>query len=318
MSVTESFIDISGHPVRVRIHGEGPPLLLINGLGANVATWTSLVEQLRGFTVIAFDAPGTGNSYTPMFPYTISWIADVAARVLNSTGHQRADVLGYSLGGAVAQTFAQRYPERVRRLVIVSSSCGAGAVPGSLRALLAVSTPIRHYTKVGYRTAMNMVNLAPAEKESGLVEEQLAKWQRDATPSVRGYMLQMTAFSTFNSLPWLHRVDKPTLLLSGAADRIVPAVNSAILAAYLPNARLQVFENWGHYLLHDASSGAGAAIVDFLNADDHADSSAWRTARTVDQQVLTDFVRATPRSAHPASYTCGLVRRFHPVKTDKA
>jgi poly(3-hydroxyoctanoate) depolymerase len=317
LPMTERFISISGGPVRVRVRGEGAPLLLINGLGANVATWTPLVEQLGGFKVISFDAPGTGNSYTPLIPYTVSWIADVAIGVLDALGHQRADVLGYSLGGAVAQELAHRYPERVRRLVLVSSSCGAGAVPGALRALLAVSTPMRHFTKTGYRLAMNMVSLAPAEKESGIVEQQLAKWQRDATPSVRGYMLQMTAFSTFHSLPWLHRVRQPTLVLAGAADRIVPAVNSAILAAYLADARLRVFDKWGHYLLHDAASGAAATVADFLGAEDHATSSAWDTARPVSQQDLKQFVRAAPRSAHPASCTSGLVRRLHPVKKGK-
>ena len=315
--MTQRIINISGGPVRVRIGGEGAPLLLINGLGANVATWTPLVEQLGGFKVISFDAPGTGNSYTPLFPYTISTIADVANGVLDALGHQRADVLGYSLGGAVAQELARRHPERVRRLVIVSSSCGAGAVPGALRALLAVSTPIRHFSKTGYRFAMNMVSLAPAEKESGIIEQQLAKWQRDATPSVRGYMLQMTAYSTFHSLPWLHRVRQPALILAGAQDRIVPAVNSAILAAYLADARLQVFDKWGHYLLHDASSGAAATVADFLSAEDHANSSAWGSARTVSQQDLKQFVREAPRSAHPASCTSGLVRRLHPVKKGK-
>jgi poly(3-hydroxyoctanoate) depolymerase len=318
VDMTERVIEVSGGPVRVRIRGEGTPLLLINGLGANVAMWTPLVEQLGGFKVITFDAPGTGNSYTPLFPYTIAGIADVASEVLDALGHQRADVLGYSLGGAVAQELAQRYPERVRRLVIVSSSCGAGAVPGSLRALLAVSTPLRQFTKTGYRLAMNMVNLAPAEKESGIVERQLAKWQREARPSVRGYMLQMTAFSTFHSLPWLHRVRQPALVLAGAQDRIVPAVNSAILATYLADARLQVFDKWGHYLLHDASSGAAATIADFLSAEDHASSSAWTTARTLSQQDLKQFVREAPRSAHPASFTSALVRRLHPVEKDKA
>ena len=67
-----------------------------------------------------------------------------------------------------------------------------------------------------------------------------------------GYMLQMTAFSTFNSLPWLHRVSQPTLVLSGEQDRLMPVANSAVLASHLPNARLRVFEHWGHYLLHDS------------------------------------------------------------------
>ena len=85
-------------------------MLLINGLGANVATWTPLVEQLTGFQLISFDAPGTGMSKSPARPYRIAHIAEVARRVLDEVGVERADVLGYSLGGAVAQQLAYRSP----------------------------------------------------------------------------------------------------------------------------------------------------------------------------------------------------------------
>ena len=139
--------------------------------------------------------------------------------VLDDVGHERADVLGYSLGGAVAQQLAFSEPERVRRLTLVSSSCGAGGLPGSLQALLAVSTPLRHYTKSGYRAAMRMIHLAPAEKERGIVDRQIASLAPGTGSLDVGYMLQMTAFSTFNSLPWLHRVSQPTLVLSGEQDR---------------------------------------------------------------------------------------------------
>ena len=274
----ERFVDIGGRQVRVRVTGDGPPVLLINGLGANVATWTSLVGQLKGFEVIAFDAPGVGRSPAPFVPYTIGKIADVARRVLDELGHDHADVLGYSLGGAVAQQLAATDPERVRRLVLVSSSCGAGAIPGSLPALLAVSTPARHYARFGYRVSMRMMNLAPAERESGYVEAQHGDWHREAPPSPRGYLLQMAAFSTFHSLPWLHRVTSPALVFSGSHDRLIPLANAAVLAAYLPNAKLRVFDRWGHYMLHDPTSGAGATVADFFGAGRHTSSAAWKSS----------------------------------------
>ena len=67
-----------------------------------------------------------------------------------TSGLDHVDVLGYSLGGAVAQQLAFDHPRRVRRLVLVSSSCGAGGCPGLVAALLAVMTPARHYSKSGY------------------------------------------------------------------------------------------------------------------------------------------------------------------------
>lgn len=312
--VDERSIEVFGRSVRVRVHGKGPPVLLINGLGANVTTWNALLGELEGFEVITFDAPGTGLSQSPLVPYTIDRIAEVARQVLDHTGHQRADVLGYSLGGAVAQRLAFKEPERVRRLVLVSSSCGAGGIPGSVKALMAVTTPARHYSKAAYDLTYKLVDLAPAERESTAVRAQNANWHRDAPPSPLGYLLQMTAFWTFHSLPWLPRLTHPTLVLTGTEDRLMPMANSAVLAAYLPDARLSVYERWGHYLLHDPASGAGATIADFLGTEDHEASTSWKNARTVGPHDLAAFVKAAPRSAHPAHVTGGLVRRRHPLQ----
>lgn len=312
--VEDQILSIFGRRVRVRVHGEGAPLLLINGLGSNIGMWQPLLDDLGAFQVITFDAPGTGRSQAPLLPYRLSQIADVAARVLDSLGHQQADVLGYSLGGGVAQELARRHPDRVRRLVLVSTSPGAGSVPGSMRALMAVMTPARHHAKSGYRIAMKMVKLAPAEKESEQLRRLAIDWHHEVPPTVRGYALQMTAFARFNSLPWLHRVDHPTLVAAGTHDRIIPLANGALLAGHLPEARLHVVERWGHYLLHDANSGAGQAIASFLAAADHRDSATWRSAATVDRARMAEFLKSAPWSAHPGQLVNGLVRWLYPVR----
>lgn len=311
---TEHFLDVAGRTVHVGVQGSGPPLLLINGLGGNTAMWGQLVDQLPDRQVISFDAPGAGRSDAPVLPYSVAHIARVAAHVLDELGYDEVDVLGYSLGGGVAQQLAHDFPQRVRRLVLVSTSCGAGAVPGSLVALMAVMTPLRHYVKSGYRIAMKMVDLAPAEKKSDTLRHQWDGWHHESPPSWRGSFLQMTAFSVFNSLPWLHEVKQPTLLLTGSHDRLVPMANSAVLAAYLPNARLRVVKNWGHYLLHDAASGAARMVSDFLSAQDYGTSEAWTGARAIGVDEMRTFVRASPRSAHYTQYTNGLVRRANPVQ----
>lgn len=311
----ERFITVFGLRVRVQVHGEGPPVLLINGLGANVATWTPLIKQLHGFQVIGFDAPGTGLSQAPKVPYKVARMVEVATRVLDAVGVERADVLGYSLGGSVAQRLAYQEPQRVRRLVLVSSSCGIGGVPGSLRALLAVSTPARHYAKTAHRVTMRVVNLAPAEKDSRPIKEEVRDWHHEAAPSLLGYALQMAAFTTFHSLPWLHDVAQPTLVMSGSHDRLMPMANSAVLSAYLGNARLHVVQGWGHYLLHDAASGAAITIADFLAADDLVSSSAWTNASTVTPADMARSLQAAPRSAHPGTLTSKVIRGLCRTRT---
>ena len=95
--------------------------------------------------MIAFDAPGTGRSATPPIPLSLEALARVAEGVLDELGVEQADVLGYSFGGAVAQRLARRAPERVRRLVLAATTPGWGGVPGSLRTLARMSTPLRYY-----------------------------------------------------------------------------------------------------------------------------------------------------------------------------
>ncbi len=314
--VTERFIEVGGRSLRVRAHGQGPPVLLINGLGANVATWTPLIHQLAGFQVIAFDAPGVGRSDSPRAPYAISHLVNVAGQVLDEFGLDQADVLGYSLGGSVAQQLAMQHPDRVRRLALASASCGTGGVPGALRALLAVSVPARHYAKSGYNVTMRMIDLAPEEKKSAMLGQQ-SSYHQEALPSPLGYMLQMGAFTTFNSLPWLHRIEQPTLVLSGSEDRLMPMANSAILAAYLPEARLRVFEGWGHYLLHDPASGAGAAVAEYFRAASPDRSRAWRDGRVVRPDDMADYIRMAPKSAHFGYVTGGWVRRRFPLQSGK-
>ena len=96
-------------------------------------SWASFAGALRDRTVIAFDAPGVGASETPVVPYSMPMLSDVAARVLDAVGIEKADVVGYSHGGAVAQQFAVGHPTRVNRLVLLATACGVGAVPGHPR-----------------------------------------------------------------------------------------------------------------------------------------------------------------------------------------
>ena len=112
--------------------------------------WTPLLAALTDVRVIAFDAPGTGRSALPAIPVTMEGLAGLAEGVLDRLGYGEVDVLGYSFGGPVAQRLARRAPERVRRLVLAATTPGWGGVPGSLRTLVRMSTPLRYYWRSYY------------------------------------------------------------------------------------------------------------------------------------------------------------------------
>jgi poly(3-hydroxyoctanoate) depolymerase len=299
---------IRGHTLHVSISGSGPPVLLINGLGGSLGMLSDLRDDLEGHRVIIFDAPGTGKSPAPWHIYGIDWVAGLALDLLSEVGCDEVDVVGYSLGGAAAQEIARQAPERVRRLVLVASGCGWGMVPGRISSAAVAVLPVRYYSKTLYKLTTRLV-AGGAEATSGFLERTIAD-RFSSRPSMRGYALQLGAAWLWTSLPWLHEIAAPTLVLAGAEDTLVPSANSEILASRIPNARLVLVDGWGHLLLYDGTSGAGRLIADFLGAADLDASDTWTNARLVTHEeacAATDRVRRV----EPASAILRAFRNLH-------
>ena len=117
---------VNGISVAYEVQGSGPPLLLIMGYRLSSRAWPpEFIDALaKRFTLILFDNRGTGLSEKPAFGYALSNIAKDICGLLEHLAIPRAHVLGYSMGGAVAQELACRYPERVQRLVLCATLCG--------------------------------------------------------------------------------------------------------------------------------------------------------------------------------------------------
>jgi pimeloyl-ACP methyl ester carboxylesterase len=180
--------------------------------------------------VVSFDAPGVGDSPTPVLPLSMPSLAAVAVAVLEAAGLAEADVLGFSHGGAVAQQLARDAPDRVRRLILVSTSCGVGATPGRRgETLHALGTPAAGYP-----------------------------WP---FPDPLGLLWQSLAFSSWSSIPFLGAIRAPTLVVCGTGDRIVPPINSRVLAGRIADASL-VMVPGGHDLQRSIPASALARIVE--------------------------------------------------------
>ena len=115
-------VQLHGHQVTYRTAGDGPVLLLLHGVTNSSQTWEPVAEELAGsFTVIAPDLLGHGESATPRGDYSLGAHASGVRDLLTLLGHERATVVGHSLGGGIAMQFAYQFPERCERLVLVSS-----------------------------------------------------------------------------------------------------------------------------------------------------------------------------------------------------
>ncbi len=256
--------------LRVSVRGEGPPLLLINGIGGNIGMWEPFRSQLVGRTTIAFDAPGTGDSPASLgFPSmkVLAWLVDA---LLARLGLDRVDVLGWSFGGIVAQELALLRPQRVRRLVLVATTCGLGGAVGHPAALLELSNPWR------YVSATRLEAVAPwlfggtiGRRPALLNEHKAARTARP--PSFYGYAWELAAVAGWSSLPWLHRVRNATLVLVGDDDPIIPIANGRLLASRLPRGRLEVVPESGHLLLLEHPQEIADTVSRFLAGDDGED-----------------------------------------------
>jgi pimeloyl-ACP methyl ester carboxylesterase len=266
-------VSLRGLEIFVRERGKGFPLLLINGIGANVdmlaGTETTLARRSR---TIAFDAPGTGRSSTPIFPLPIVSVARVARDLLDELGHAQADVLGFSHGGLVAQELAHIAPERVRRLALVSTACGWGSRLGDPAVLSALATPLRYYSR-----SFNARTSRLYGERDRIVDESLREARLGSPPSLLGYAYQLLAAVTWSSLPWLATLRQPTLVIAGDDDRITVPANGVQLAQLIENSRLHLLPGEGHLALFDPASGAQPLLADFFSAPDLATATSWKS-----------------------------------------
>jgi poly(3-hydroxyalkanoate) depolymerase len=238
---------------------------VITGLGASLDVGEPFEHELarRGVQVVSFDAPGVGGSTGYVWPRRMRGVARTVRKMVEALGHDRIDVLGVSLGGAVAQQLAYHAPNLVRRLVLAATGPGLGGVPGSPTALLALATPRRYHEPEYHRRVAGRVYGGLARSDPGLLlRGSVAGSVRPA--ELRGYLGQLYAVPGWSSLPWLHRLRQPTLVLAGDDDPIVPSVNGRILAWRIPGARLHVVRGGGHLFLLERPSEMAALVADFV------------------------------------------------------
>lgn len=243
-------VERDGHRIHYEVHGDAgaPPLLLIMGLGFSSRAWGPLPNRLaKRFRVIVFDNRGTGDSGRPNGLFRMRDFADDAAAVLSAAGVRSgggAFVFGVSMGGMIALELVLRHPELVSSMVLGATFA---SWVRSDKPAIGVGVKLLGVNLLG-RRAMHLI--APL-----LVSPDFAK--RNAT-LFRVWLLQaglgnaaalarqLGAIARHSTLRRLGRIDCPTLVVTGTADRLVPPANSRLLAARIPGARLVELPGAGH------------------------------------------------------------------------
>ena len=270
-------IRANGIELHYESFGQGEPLLLIMGIGAQMIQWDEdfcLALSMQGFHVIRFDNRDVGESQilnelgTPNInkalarkalglkidaPYTLDDMADDSAGLLAALGIECAHVVGMSLGGMVAQCLALRHPARVRSLCVIMSAPGdtwAGLpTPRAFAALTYRGAGSGEQGAINYQLNLfRTVSFPPHQTSEPRLRELAAQhYKRGAHP--RGFLRQFVAIlASEGRLKKLHRIEAPTLVIHGAKDPLILPLAGRLVAARIPGARLSIVEDMGHDL----------------------------------------------------------------------
>jgi pimeloyl-ACP methyl ester carboxylesterase len=244
--------------------GEGPQLLLMQGLGYARRGWGPAIEGLaESFRVTFYDNRGIGESDKPAGPYTARDLAEDAVAVLDAVGDERAHVVGASLGGMAAQELAVGFPERVERLVLACTTPGgadAFPIPAQTLALFAEAPTLPPDVALRKFVANSLSDGAP----DGLVEE-IFQWRLANPPDPAGWQAQAAAGTTYDGGGRAREITAPTLVVHGTEDNVVDTRNAELLAELIPNARVEVLEGCGHLMFWEQPERFVAVVEEFLS-----------------------------------------------------
>ena len=265
--MTIQFSNVNGTKIAYRVQGEGPPLVLIMGYRLSSAAWPAafVASLARRFTVITLDNRGTGMSDKPLEGYAIANMARDIAGLLNELGIERTNLLGYSMGGAIAQEFVRQFPERVSKLILCATMCGGTRATYAKPEVTRVMRDLDGVTPEQIARRIWKVTYAPgylAQHET-LAEDQMRREIALPTP-LHAADLQFQAFAEFDGSKALKEIQCPTLVVTGDLDELVPPQNSVLMARLIPGAQLVIIDGGGHRVLWEATEQCLTLIADFL------------------------------------------------------
>jgi pimeloyl-ACP methyl ester carboxylesterase len=297
-------VELHGHPVIYRTAGGGPPVVLIHGMVNSSHHWREVALRLAdGYTVIAPDLIGHGDSATPRGDYSLGAHAAVIRDLLTAIGVGSATIVGHSLGGGVAMQFFWQFPQRVERLVLVSSG-GLGhevspllrsaALPGASAALRVVAGR-RSLAALGRVAAVLEARGSARGVYVRAVERALRPLERPGSreaflQTLRSVIdLQGQHVSATDRLYLLGPV--PTLIVWGERDNTIPVQHGRAAHQSIPHSRFETLPRAAHFPHLEDPEGLADVIRDFIATTqpcrlDDADWSELISSRSVRSRHL--------------------------------
>ncbi len=256
--------------------GAGLPLLFLQHFTGTLDNWDPAVTDplAQDRPVILFESPGIGRSNGKV-PETLAGMADHAMRFLDTLGLTRADVLGFSLGGMVAQVIALKRPALLRRIILTGTGPAGGVgVAMDRPELLKIfgdqkMPPSEKLLKLFFETTET--SQSAGRQFVGRLARRTEDKDTPTTAEAAGAQLvAMSAWSKSGGEDHadLKKITAPVLVTNGNDDIMIPTVNSFTLSEHLPNAQLIIYPDSGHGALFQHANAFTSHVSEFLDRSD--------------------------------------------------
>lgn len=256
----EEEIPIHGHLVSYRTAGTGPVLVLVHGITGRAEQWDAVIPHLaERFTVVAPDLLGHGRSAKPRGDYSLGAFASGIRDLLIALGHDRATVVGHSLGGGIAMQFAYQFPDRAERLVLVSSGglghevhalLRAATLPGSELVLPLIASRHTHAAGAAIAGLLGRVGLRAGPDIAELARGYASLVDADARAaflhSLRAVIDHGGQRVSATDRLYL-AAELPSMIVWGRRDPLIPVRHAGTAHRAMPGSRLEVFDEAGHF-----------------------------------------------------------------------
>jgi len=274
---------LHGHRVRFHSSGDGPLLVLLHGIASTADTWAPVATGLAAsHTVLAPDLLGHGSSAKPRGDYSLGAYASGVRDLITALGHERATVVGHSLGGGIAMQFAYQFPERVERLVLISSGglgrevhpiLRASTLPGSEIVLALLGRRWLRTTGGAVGATLGRLGLRAGEDLAGVAAGIASLGDADA----RGAFVHTARAAIDPGGQRVSATDRlylaahlPTLIVWGERDPIIPAAHGEAAHAAIPGSRLEIFAGAGHFPHREQPVRFVSLVEDFVRSTEPA------------------------------------------------
>ena len=231
-------------------HGNGPPLLLVPGLGGDGRWWGENVARLAGqFTVVVHDHRGTGRSTLSRITYSVAQMADDALQLIDALGFDKVHWCGHSTGGAMGQVLAIEHPGRIDRLVLSATWARTDAF--FCRLFEARAQVLKELGPAAYQRSSALALNSPfwvRDHDADLAAIEAKAGETIPVPEI--VLSRIAAIVAHDRRDQLQTVKAPTLAICARDDMVTPLYFTEELVRLIPNARAYVLPDGGHFYPH--------------------------------------------------------------------